>query len=172
MVDQLQILAERLRDAEFLHIVLEGVSLYGLLFGLIFFVASFALKEQKIQLIALAVIGLSALISIPHMKNRRLAESHMIEIRPSYSKRISDHTELRASRQIAYYAVAIGAVLTVVTRKSKAGPLVMWLTIAGAGCVFLMGLWLHMKEAEILQPNILLGPGTEAVIKPYSRPER
>ena len=68
--------------------------------------------------------------------------------------------------RIFYILLAIACVLSVLARRSKAGPLVLWVTMAGSVGVVLMTAWLHMKESEIQHPNIRLGPGTEAEIIP------
>jgi len=170
MIDQLKLLATRLRDAEYLHVFLETFPLYGILFGTLFFVLAFVLKDAKIQMAGLGVIFVAALMSWPQLKNRSLAEPHMKEVRSAeYGKRIEEQTLRRSSVQWAYFVLAVGCVLTFVTKKSKAGPLVLGLTVAGAGACVLLSAWLHMKEAEILHPNINLGPGVDVKVLPKGR---
>ena len=67
-------LTEKLKDPEYLHLLLEPLMVWGLGIGVIAFLFAFFFGERKMQMVALAVIIISCLVVVPYIKQRKLAD--------------------------------------------------------------------------------------------------
>lgn len=154
MLTNLNILFERLRDAEYAHLLLEQLPLFGFLFGLLFFVVGLYLHEDKCRLVALMVILLSCGSAVYGAELRQKAMPRTLQgCEITQVPFIKEQTRLRQETLWVYYTVAGLAVLALVS----GGKLGTWLNIAlmaGVAAGFVFSLWLHMKEAEVFHRNI------------------
>lgn len=154
MLTNLNILFQRLQDAEYAHLLLEQLPVYGLLFGLLFFVIGLYLHEDKCRLVALAVILLACGSAVYGLELRQKAMPRILQgCEITQVPFIKEQTKLREDTLWVYYTTAALAILALVS----GGKLGTWMNIALiAGCVlaFSFSLWLHMKEAEVFHRNI------------------
>lgn len=171
MIEALKMITDRLRDAEYLHVLLETLPAYGILGGTLLLVLAVALKDNRFRIIALSITLVSSLSFYPQLQNRKLAEGPMLEVSSAEKgKLITAQTKLRASKQWAYLGLAAGCLLTLATRRTKIGSALLALTVVGGMAVSLLSTWLHIKDTEILHPNVKLGPGTEIEVVPPGLP--
>ena len=171
MTEELATIADRLQDAEYLHVLLETLPIYGSFGGTALLLFAVMLKNQPFRLIALSIMLLSALSFYPHLHNRKLAQAHMLAVKtPGEGQQITTQTRLRASSHWAYLALAASCILTLSIRRGRVGKALLAVTVAGAMAVCLLSVRLHIRDAEILYPNINLGPGTEAEVVPPGLP--
>ncbi|MEZ0274685.1 MAG: hypothetical protein ACAH88_07255 [Roseimicrobium sp.] len=157
MLTNLNILFQRLRDAEYAHLLLEEFSLYGLLTGLIFFAVGVYLHQDKCRIAALALIVLCCGSAVYGTKLRQKAMPRILQAcEITQVPVIKEQTKLRQDTLWVYYTTAGLAVLSLVS----GGKLGTWLNIVflvGGGVALVFSLWLHMKEAEVFHPNIKKG---------------
>lgn len=154
MLTNLNILFQRLRDAEYAHLLLEQLPVYGLLFGLLFFAVGLYLHEDKCRLVALMVILLACGSAVYGAELRQKAMPRILQgCEITQVPFIKEQTKLRQETLWVYYTVAGLAALALVS----GGKLVAWLNIvlmAGTAAALVFSLWLHMKEAEVFHRNI------------------
>ncbi|RBP47424.1 hypothetical protein DES53_101221 [Roseimicrobium gellanilyticum] len=154
MLTNLNILFQRLRDAEYAHLLLEQLPVYGLLFGLLFFAVGLYLREDKCRIVALAVILLACGSAVYGAELRQKAMPRILQgCEITQAPFIKEQTKLRQDTMWVYYTTAGLAVLALVS----GGKLGTWLNIllmAGCAMAFTFSLWLHMKEAEVFHRNI------------------
>lgn len=152
----LDILINRIKDAEYAHLLLEPVPLFGLLFGLIFFAVGLWGREDKTRVIALLVIAGACASVIPYTTYRERAQPRVLEMMP-LKKSIKDQTAFRQNTQWVYLTVAGIAILALIS-SGKIGQLAGYgVLVTGLGAL-VFSIWLHMKEAEIFHPNIRGAP--------------
>lgn len=152
----LDILINRIKDAEYAHLLLEPVPLFGLLFGLIFFAVGLWGREDKTRVIALLVIAGACASVIPYSTYRERAQPRVLEMMP-LKKSIKDQTTFRHDTQWVYFTVA-GISLLALISSGKVGQLAGYgVLVTGLGAL-VFSVWLHMKEAEIFHPNIRAAP--------------
>lgn len=148
----LDILINRIKDAEYAHLLLEPVPLFGLLFGLLFFAVGLWGREDKTRVIALLVIAAACASVIPYSTYRERAQPRVLEMMP-LKKSIKDQTTFRQDTQWVYLTVA-GIALLALISSGKVGQLAGYgVLVTGLGAL-VFSIWLHMKEAEIFHPNI------------------
>lgn len=155
-LSHLDILISRIKDAEYAHLLLEPVPLFGLLFGLIFFAVGLWGREDKTRVIALLVIAGACASVIPYTTYRERAQPRVLEMMP-LKKSIKDQTTFRQDTQWVYLTVAGIAILALIS-SGKIGQLAGYgVLVTGLGAL-VFSIWLHMKEAEIFHPNIRGAP--------------
>jgi hypothetical protein len=156
MLTNLNVLLNRLKDAEYVYLVLEPLALFGLLFGLIFFAVGQYMAQDKCRIAALIVITASCWSVYPMMKERAIAqrrlapEANITHVSADTFKR---QTELREDTKWVYYAMGALALLALI----GGGKIGAWSNVAllvGGVLAVILSVWLHMKEAEIYHPNI------------------
>lgn len=153
MLTNLNILFNRLRDIEYSYLLLEQLPLFGLFFGLVFFVIGLYLAQDKCRIAALIIIFISASSAIFAGSVRQKAMGGIMRERPALVGDMRAQTKLRHDTMWVYYTIAGLAVLTLVS----GGKLGTWLNIVlmvATFLAFIFSLWLHMKEAEVYHPNI------------------
>jgi hypothetical protein len=155
-LSHLDILISRIKDAEYAHLLLEPVPLFGLLFGLIFFAVGLWGREDKTRVIALLVIAGACASVIPYTTYRERAQPRVLEMMP-LKKSIKDQTTFRRDTQWVYLTVAGIAILALIS-SGKIGQFAGYgVLVTGLGAL-VFSIWLHMKEAEIFHPNIRGAP--------------
>lgn len=154
MYPQIPVLLDRLSNPEYLYLLLEPLALYGLLFGLLFFIACVALKQPKAQSIALLFIILSSLSVIPYRTEKADAMKRLMVIRDAgYTRMMKRHGEMRDQAVWVHYSMA-GLALVGLLGRSKLPSLLNPLIILGGLAALCFYLWLNLKEAEIYHPNL------------------
>lgn len=155
MLSNLEIFFGRLRDAQYAHLLLEPLMLYGLLFGIIFFAIGHYLGQAKCRAAALIVITVCSLIVSPYLGLRNKAiHPRELDRRPADAKLIKEQYQRRVDTKWVYYAFAVLAVLALLGGGKLAQ--ISNIAIIGGGIgIVLLSAWLHMKEAEIYHPNII-----------------
>src|SRR5690349_10650428 len=78
MLTNLDVLLSRLKDAEYMYLLLEPLPLFGLFFGLIFFAVGLYMSQDKCRIAALIVIATSCLSVYPMMKERSRAQQRLV----------------------------------------------------------------------------------------------
>ncbi|WP_038158958.1 hypothetical protein [Verrucomicrobium sp. BvORR106] len=153
---QLDILIDRLKDAQYAHLLLEPIPLFGIFFGLIFFAVGLWGKEDKTRVIALLIIVGACATVIPYTTYRERAQPRVLEVMP-LKKAIKDQSALRRSAHWVYLTVGVTA-LTALIMTGSVGQLAEYgVLVTGMGAL-IFSVWLHMKEAEIFHPNIRGAP--------------
>ena len=79
MLTNLDILLSRIKDAEYAHLLLEPLPLFGLLFGLIFFAVGLYMGQDKCRVAALIVIACSCASVIPYSNYRNKAMPRILQ---------------------------------------------------------------------------------------------
>ncbi len=154
MIEALKTLFYRFCDDEYFFVFLDPMFVWGIGLGLMFYIGSFFFKETKTRALALVVMMVSAFAIYPYMKNR---ESAAPGVRGTWTQRAStfnEQHERRENTQWFYYAFALLALVTLVLGK-KFGAILPIFTIIAALVMFVLSLWLHMKESEVYHPNIV-----------------
>jgi hypothetical protein len=164
LLTNLDILITRIKDAEYAHLLLEPLPLFGLLFGLIFFAVGLWGREDKTRLIALLVIAGSCASVIPYSNYRDRAQPRILEMMP-LKKSFRDQTALRQDSQWVYFTVAGIAILALIG-SGKVGQLASYGVLITGLAALGFSVWLHMKEAEIFHPNIRGAPTKAAPAAP------
>lgn len=147
---------QSLGEAEYLHLLLETLPLYGLGLGLLLLLITAFSKEKICRLVAIVLLGASCLSVVPYLSCRHAATPRILATRPvSLGAAIEAQTHLREHTAWTYH---LGAVLSVFTMAMMGNRYLTRVLIAlGVYAVFLFGLslWLHKKECELYHPNIL-----------------
>ncbi len=155
MWEELNRVWQGLRDAEYLHLLLEPLPLYGLAFGLLVLLVAHLAGESKSRLLALLLITASCASVWPYQELRRQATPRILATRdPALGPFIREQTERREACDWAYYAMAALGAVTLAARLAGKGRVLLALTAAGALALLCLSIWLHQKECEVYHRNI------------------
>ena len=156
-------LTDKLKDPEYLHLILEPIMIWGLGLGVVAFLFAFFFGERKMQFVALAVIIVSSLAVVPYLKQRQKADDRVVKLRGDMKEMIVESQERRRDSRGAYLVVAALGGLTILmgAHKGKPGMLAGMGTAVAGAVVVLHGAWLHLKDAEIYHPNIRVAESAE-----------
>jgi hypothetical protein len=158
--DHLDRVSAALGDPEYLFLVLEPLQVWGVAFGLVGLAITWFLKNEKLQIAALAVLVVSALSVLPYLQARKTAQIRIEKVfsidYTSRAKGFSGNTADRIEHRwifLALAGVATGAIL-VGPRRNRLGT---GLTIACA--VFSIqainyGMWAHYQDCLAYHPNL------------------
>jgi len=158
---ELAYLFNKLKDPEYLYMLIENFMIWGLAIGLVSFAVAFFCKERKSQIGSLILIILACVMVVPYIRLREKSDKGKGYFFPSTKR-----TEMVAQQdrwekaQWVFFAVAglAGATLLMGAHTGKPGLFTGILTgVAGICCVFFT-IWLNLKEAEIHHPNLRDGP--------------
>lgn len=150
-------LFNRLKDPEYLYLLVENFIIWGLAIGIVAFVIAFFCKERKSQMAALILVILACVMVVPYNGLREKSDKQK-----GYFFAITKRTEIAAQNerwmkaQWIFFAVAglAGATLLMGAHNGKPGLFTGIVTgVAGISCVFFT-MWLNLKEAEIHHPNL------------------
>jgi hypothetical protein len=148
-----KLFSEYLRNPEYLYQLLEPVLIFGVGIGVFFFAITWITKEKKARVASLIVIAISCLMVLPYSRFR--GEAAPIPAPSAQQWEMPEHSQTRQSHQWVYYTMAGVAVLCLVLGTSgKAAVVFGILTIVGGISTMVFGIWLHIKEARILHPNL------------------
>jgi hypothetical protein len=156
MIRELTLLWHSLDDAEYLHLLLEPLPLFGLGFGLIALSIGMIVREWRMRVLALVVVIVSCLSVQPYVKLRVKSEPRVIALQdPAFHALIRQQTERRSNTTWIYYGAALFGVGALFYTRGGKGTIVNGLTIAVCCAAFLHALWLHKKECEVYHRNIV-----------------
>ena len=167
MFSDLQLLLQRLTDAEYLYLVLEGVPLYGGLFTLIGLVFAIVLRQRRMQVVLTILMAVSFGAAMPAQELRRQALPRVLATHDAARRSlIEEQTDRRGDLQWLFLVIALLAVAALVLgRVPKVGTGFQMLLLFVAAVGILFALWLHMKEAEIHHRNIVKPATVVAVVR-------
>jgi hypothetical protein len=153
---ELSALWSSLEDAEYLHLLLEPLPLFGLGFGLIFLIVSIITKQAITRLLALALITACCLSVQPYVKLRLKSEPRVLALQdPAFHPAIRAQTERRTSTTWIYYATALAGAAALFLGRGGRAVMITGGAIVVCTASFLHALWLHKKECEVYHRNIL-----------------
>lgn len=163
----IKMLFDKLGDAEYRHMLLEPVMIYGVLIGVVAFLFAFIFKERKMQLGALIVIMASSLAVVPYLKARSKSDKRMEKLYSDRAELIEQQRDARKDSQPLYFLVAglAGVTLLMGAHKGKAG-LIMGITTIGAGVgLVVYSASMHLKDSQIHHPHLRPSPDEVADAK-------
>jgi hypothetical protein len=153
---ELTLLWSRLHDAEYLHLALESLPLFGLGFGLLFLIVATAMGEAKCRLVALVVIAASCASVGPYVKLRTQSMPRILVIYDkAFHAEIVAQAQRRSDSVWYYYAMTGLSLLTLVLGGRGRFSLLVMATLACGALMFLYSAWLHRKECEVFHPNVV-----------------
>lgn len=156
MWQELTSLWHSLKDAEYAHLVMEPLPMYGIGIGALFLILAILTGESKSRMLALVLICACSASVWPYLDLRKEAAPRILATHePSYGPLIREQTTRREGYAWAFYVLAgISAVTLLAAGGSKGKPFLL-MTAAAALVVFVLSLWLHKKECEIYHRNIV-----------------
>lgn len=156
MMRELTALWNSLGDAEYLHLLLEPLPLFGLGFGLLLLIAAFLMRDGKIRTLALIMVIASAASVQPYQAMRTKSEPRILALQdPSFHAITLAQSDRRKSAAWLYYAIAAWGTITLVTARKGAGLIVTCVTFTLCSAGFVTAVWLHKKECEVFHRNIV-----------------
>ena len=153
MIEGLKNIFTGLGDEYYFFVFLDAIFVWGIGIGLLFFIASLIFKEKKSQNLALVILFLSSAAVYPYLENREDARDGFEANWQERTDKFDEQTERRLSTQWYYYGLAILALGTLIF-KNKIGIVLSIATIIAAIMVFVLSLWLNLKESEVYHPSV------------------
>jgi hypothetical protein len=157
MKEELLSLWRSLHDAEYLHLVLEGLLPFGLAAGVIFLAFGLGLKDLRMRWCALLLICLTGLSVWPaaSMRQKALPRTLAMTEEVAFHKLMKDQVQRRASWSGLYYATAGLALLGLLAGAFKKGAFLVIGSLVLSSVSSVHALWLHKKECEVFHRNIV-----------------
>lgn len=159
-LDQIDHLSSALRDPEYLFLVLEPAQIYGIGFSVLVLAAAWVLKNEKLQVAALALIIVTALSTLPYMSARKTAQErleHVYQVEaPGRVRAFAANTVSREEHQRLYFILAFlaAAALLVGPRRNRLGTgLTVASAVIGLYAVH-FSLWMHYEDSLAFHPNL------------------
>jgi hypothetical protein len=150
---ELKALLPQLGNPKFLHVLLEPLLLWGILFGVIAWVISlWVIRNRQAQICSLIMIALSAFAIFPVLHYRKKASpisTGSVALRDAQNER-------RRETQWIYYVLGSLAGLGIFLTgpdKGKAGTGIALGIALGGTATVLFTLWLHEKEIILFHPD-------------------
>ena len=153
MIEGLKNIFRGLGDEYYFFVFLDSIFVWGIGLGLLFFIASLIFKEKKSQNLALVIIFLSSAAVYPYLENREDARDGFEANWKDRTEKFDEQTERRQSTQYYFYGLAALALATLIL-KNKIGVILSIATIIAAILVFVLSMWLHLKESEVYHPSV------------------
>jgi multisubunit Na+/H+ antiporter MnhC subunit len=146
-MDNLKLLFSNLGDREYLRLLLEPIPIYGLMLGIIAFLAAFIFKERKMQTCALLLIMISAAAGLTTLKDGRQTGTRDKQVLVATPGQVAEQHKTREDAQWAYLSVAALAGVTILmgAHKSKPGLIIGIVTIGAATCLVILGMASHSR---------------------------
>jgi len=156
MMRELTSLWHSIGDAEYLHLLLEPLPLFGLGMGLIFLLGSYLLGAKNIRMLVLVVMAVSCASVQPYVKLRVKSEPRVLALQdPAYHALIRQQTERRSSSAWIYYGLAAVCLITLAFGRGGKSLLFTAVTLILCSGGFVHAVWLHKKECEVYHRNIV-----------------
>lgn len=151
---ELSLLWLSLQDAEYLHLLLEPLPLFGLGFGVLILAASLALRDWRMRVVATALIVLSCASVHWYVTLRIKSEPRVIALQDmAFQPLIRQQTARRSDSTWIYYSAATCSVAAMFRARGGKGVIVTSITLAVCAGAFVHALWLHKKECEVYHRN-------------------
>ena len=149
-------LLDKLKDPEYLTLLLQPFLIWGLAIGVLAFIIAFAVKERKTRLLSLILIMVAALMIVPYLSVRKKSDKRTANIFATKREEIQAQQTRWLESQWVYFAVAGLAGMTILMGADKGKPgMFVGIATAGAGtAAVFFTMWLHLKDAEIYHPNL------------------
>lgn len=173
-IEQMEKMTEALQDPEYLFLVLEPLQVWGVAFGLIGLVVTYFLKNEKLQVVSLSLIVVSALSVLPYLHARGSAQTRIEKVyevsAPSRAKGFHANTSDRLEHRWVYLALAgiAGAAVLVGPRRNRLGFALAAGSVAFSLYAINYGLWMHYQDSLAYHPNL---KQNEAPVKEKIRAE-
>ncbi len=146
-MDNLKLLFSNLGNPEYLRLLLEPLPVYGLMLGIIAFIAAFIFKERKMQICALLLIMVSATAGLPLIGEVGQTDARNEQAGAGNPVQIIEQQKAQGDAQWAYLAVAGLAGLTILMGAHKGNPgFTVGIATIGAGtCLVIFGMTIHSQ---------------------------
>lgn len=157
---QIEKLLSALSDPEYRYLALEPLITYGLLTGVILIVAGYFSKAPRLEVAALAVIGVAALTYFPYKEARTAAQPRMeqvykIDAKPRVEGFAKNSLEWQAaSWQFKLLVVCAFATLMIGVHRNKIGLGLTAVTVLLALVTTKSAMWLNYQDALAYHPNL------------------
>ncbi|MCB1231553.1 MAG: QueT transporter family protein [Verrucomicrobiae bacterium] len=158
--EQLEKMTAAFQDPEYLFLVLEPLMVWGVLFGLIGLVVTYFLKNEKLQVVSLIVIIVSALTVVPYLQARGSAQERIESVYkvsdPSRAKGFHTNTLDRREHRWLYLALAgiAGAAVLVGPRRNRLGFGLAVGSVAFSLYAINYGLWMQYQDSLAYHANL------------------
>jgi hypothetical protein len=149
-------LLDKLKDPEYLTLLLQPFMIWGLAIGVLAFMITFMVKERKTRILALSLIIFAALMIVPYLSVRKQSDKQTANLFATKREEIQKQQTRWLESQWVYFGVAGLAGMTILMGADKGKPgLFVGIATAGAGtAAVFFTMWLHLKDAEIYHPNL------------------
>jgi hypothetical protein len=146
-----------LRDAEYLHLVLDDLLPFGLFIGVLAIAFGLGVGERRMRWFGLLLLCVTAMTVWPATSMRKKALPRMLALTEevAFVKLTQAQAERRTSCNMLYYATAVLAVLGLGAGALKKGNLVIIAVILLGSISAIHALWLHKKDCEVYHRNIV-----------------
>jgi hypothetical protein len=157
---QIEKLLSALSDPEYRYLALEPLITYGLLTGVVLIVAGYFSKAPRLEVAALAVIGVAALTYFPYKDARTAAQPRMeqvykIDAKPRVEGFAKNSLEWQAaSWQFKLLVVCAFATLMIGIHRNKIGLGLTAVTVLLALFTTKSAMWLNYQDALAYHPNL------------------
>jgi len=157
---QIEKLLSAFSDPEYRFLALEPLITYGLLTGVILIVAGYFSKAPRLEIAALAVIGVAALAYFPYKDARTAAQPRMeqvykIDAKPRVEGFAKNSLEWQAaSWQFKLLVVCAFATLLIGIHRNKIGLGLTAVTVLLALFTTKSAMWLNYQDALAYHPNL------------------
>lgn len=157
---QIEKLLSAFSDPEYRYLALEPLITYGLLTGVILIVAGYFSKAPRLEVAALAVIGVAALTYFPYKDARAAAQPRMeqvykIDAKPRVEGFAKNSLEWQAaSWQFKLLVVCAFATLMIGVHRNKIGLGLTAVTVLLALFTTKSAMWLNYQDALAYHPNL------------------
>jgi hypothetical protein len=154
MFTQLNILLDRLTQADFLILVMEPLFYLGVFLGLFSFTVGFVLADNRARSTGLFIIAASCFALYPYLSLANKAAPRISAVTGSWTPAaMKTQLQRRQETRWVFYGMGCFAIVGLAASGSSAKVIGGTMIAAGFGVSF-FGLWLHMKECEIYHPYI------------------
>lgn len=157
---QIEKLLSALSDPEYRYLALEPLITYGLITGVVLIVAGYFSKAPRLEVAALAVIGVAALTYFPYKDARTAAQPRMeqvykIDAKPRVEGFAKNSLEWQAaSWQFKLLVVCAFATLMIGIHRNKIGFGLTAVTVLLALFTTKSAMWLNYQDALAYHPNL------------------
>lgn len=158
--DKIEKLSSAFGDPEYLHLFLEPIFIYGVGFGVLIYLLSLALKDPRLQTVALIVIAGCALVILPYQRSREAASERITQVykidQPSRVAGFTANTEEWDAKRWVYLMLAglAFAAIFVGPQRNRLGFGLAISSVLIGSWVVVMSTWMHYQGALVDHPNL------------------
>jgi hypothetical protein len=156
MWSELKALWTSLGDAEYSHLLLESLPLYGLALGWVFLLGGYVIKDIRARLFALAIIAACSFSVGPYSAMRAKSMPDVLKVTDAaYHPLIQAQTERRTSSRWLYYTIAGVSIAAAALGHRGKGLFLIGVVVVLTSIGVIHSLWLHKKECEVFHRNLV-----------------